>query len=65
MQVEGITFQLPKYRFAEESEEFMSIVTVGEGDGPIELDVALGDFESFLKVFLPRYAQHSNTKEVP
>ncbi|KAH6907068.1 hypothetical protein BKA70DRAFT_1150737 [Coprinopsis sp. MPI-PUGE-AT-0042] len=49
-----VTFQLPKYRFVEESEEFMRIVGGGEGDGPIELDVALGDFESFLKAFLPR-----------
>ncbi|KAH6893992.1 hypothetical protein BKA70DRAFT_1570733 [Coprinopsis sp. MPI-PUGE-AT-0042] len=50
--VEGITFQLPKYRFAEESDEFMRVAARGEGDGPIELDVTLGDFEAFLKVFL-------------
>ncbi|KAH6867901.1 hypothetical protein BKA70DRAFT_1492308 [Coprinopsis sp. MPI-PUGE-AT-0042] len=52
--VEGIIFQLPKYRFVEESEAFMEMVAKGGGDGPIDLDVALVEFESFLKVFLPR-----------
>ncbi|KAH6894024.1 hypothetical protein BKA70DRAFT_1320305 [Coprinopsis sp. MPI-PUGE-AT-0042] len=53
-QVEGVIFQLPKYRFVEESEAFMGMVAKGGGDGPIELDVALVEFESFLKAFLPR-----------
>ncbi|KAH6907066.1 hypothetical protein BKA70DRAFT_1563408 [Coprinopsis sp. MPI-PUGE-AT-0042] len=53
-QVEGVVFQLPKYRFVEDSEVFMEMVTTSEGAGVIELDVSLGDFESFLKAFLPR-----------
>jgi hypothetical protein len=53
-QVEDMTFQLPKYRFAEESDEFMTMVASSGADRAIELDVALGDFESFLKAFLPR-----------
>ncbi|KAH6907067.1 hypothetical protein BKA70DRAFT_1286143, partial [Coprinopsis sp. MPI-PUGE-AT-0042] len=44
--VEGVFFQLPKYRFVEESETFMAMVA--------PLDVALRDFEHFLKAFLPR-----------
>ncbi|KAH6867908.1 hypothetical protein BKA70DRAFT_1087318, partial [Coprinopsis sp. MPI-PUGE-AT-0042] len=52
--VEGIVFQLPKYRFVEESEVFMAMATGNKADEPIELDVGLGDFEGFLKVFLPR-----------
>jgi hypothetical protein len=48
-------FQLPKYRFVEESEWFMAMVAGSVGPNePIQLDVALGDFESFLKAFLPR-----------
>ncbi|KAH6894000.1 hypothetical protein BKA70DRAFT_1117533, partial [Coprinopsis sp. MPI-PUGE-AT-0042] len=54
IQVDGVMFQLPKYRFVEESEQFMRIFGGGEGGGPIDLDVSLGDFESFLKAFLPR-----------
>lgn len=51
--------QLPKYRFVEESDEFMGMIVGGVGlKEPIELDVALGDFESFLKAFLPRCVQH-------
>lgn len=39
----------------EESDEFMAVVAGGVGaNDPITLDVALGDFESFLKAFLPR-----------
>jgi hypothetical protein len=39
----------------EESDEFMRMVEGGVGcKEPIELDVTLGDFESFLKAFLPR-----------
>jgi hypothetical protein len=39
----------------EESDNFMAIVAGGvEPNEPIELDVALGEFESFLKAFLPR-----------
>ncbi|KAH6894004.1 hypothetical protein BKA70DRAFT_1570743 [Coprinopsis sp. MPI-PUGE-AT-0042] len=53
-QVEGVVFQLPKYRFVEDSEVFMEMVTTSEGDGVIELDVTLVEFESFLKAFLPR-----------
>jgi hypothetical protein len=54
-QVEGVIFQLPKYRFVEGSDEFMAMVAGGVGPNePIELDVALGDFETFLKAFLPR-----------
>ncbi|KAH6867902.1 hypothetical protein BKA70DRAFT_1414320 [Coprinopsis sp. MPI-PUGE-AT-0042] len=52
--VEGVVFQLPKYRFVEESEVFMEMVAKDAGDGPIDLDVSLVDFESFLKAFLPR-----------
>ncbi|KAH6901053.1 hypothetical protein BKA70DRAFT_1569126 [Coprinopsis sp. MPI-PUGE-AT-0042] len=54
MKVQGVAFQLPRYRFVEASEAFTGMVTKSEEDGPIELDVALGDFESFLKAFLPR-----------
>jgi hypothetical protein len=54
-QVEGVIFQLPKYRFVEESDKFMAMVAGDAGTNePIELHVALGDFESFLKAFLPR-----------
>ncbi|KAH6894020.1 hypothetical protein BKA70DRAFT_1570753 [Coprinopsis sp. MPI-PUGE-AT-0042] len=49
--VEGVVFQLPKYRFVEDSEVFTEMVAK---DGPIDLDVAPVDFESFLKAFLPR-----------
>ncbi|KAH6907054.1 hypothetical protein BKA70DRAFT_1105019, partial [Coprinopsis sp. MPI-PUGE-AT-0042] len=52
--VEGVVFQLPKYRFMEESEEFMGMVVGDKPGEPIELDVALEDFEGFLKAFLPR-----------
>ncbi|KAH6894007.1 hypothetical protein BKA70DRAFT_1077901, partial [Coprinopsis sp. MPI-PUGE-AT-0042] len=52
--VEGVVFQLPKYRFVEDSEVFMEMVTTSEGAGVIELDVTLVEFESFLKAFLPR-----------
>ncbi|KAH6894019.1 hypothetical protein BKA70DRAFT_1407494, partial [Coprinopsis sp. MPI-PUGE-AT-0042] len=52
--VEGVIFQLPKYRFVEDSEVFMKLVTTSEGDGVIELGVVLVEFESFLKAFLPR-----------
>ncbi|KAH6894003.1 hypothetical protein BKA70DRAFT_1160824 [Coprinopsis sp. MPI-PUGE-AT-0042] len=52
--VDGVVFQLPKYRFVEESDVFMEMVKTSEGDGVIELDVTLVEFESFLKAFLPR-----------
>jgi hypothetical protein len=54
VQVENVVFQLPKYRFVEESDEFMKLVEGDKSNDPIELDVALKDFESFLKAFLPR-----------
>jgi hypothetical protein len=39
----------------EESDNFMGLVAAGTGpDETIELDVALADFESFPKAFLPR-----------
>jgi hypothetical protein len=53
-QVEGVIFQLPKYRFVEESDEFMNMVAGHKSSDAIELDVALKDFEGFLKAFLPR-----------
>ncbi|KAH6893982.1 hypothetical protein BKA70DRAFT_1407471 [Coprinopsis sp. MPI-PUGE-AT-0042] len=59
--VGGTRFQLPLYRFVEESEFFAS--QYGLCDSPsrdgfatsvIELDVNLKDFECFLKAFVPR-----------
>ncbi|KAH6867909.1 hypothetical protein BKA70DRAFT_1029404, partial [Coprinopsis sp. MPI-PUGE-AT-0042] len=61
-QVEGVVFQLPKYRFVEESEVFIEMVAKNGGDGPIDLDVALVDFESFLKAFLPRASAMYNNR---
>ncbi|KAH6894023.1 hypothetical protein BKA70DRAFT_1570756 [Coprinopsis sp. MPI-PUGE-AT-0042] len=52
--VEGVIFQLPKYRFVEDSGVFMDMVQASKEDGVVELDVALVEFESFLKAFLPR-----------
>ncbi|KAH6893980.1 hypothetical protein BKA70DRAFT_1117632 [Coprinopsis sp. MPI-PUGE-AT-0042] len=59
--VRGTRFQLPLYRFVEESEFFAS--KYGLCDSPsrdgfatsvIDLDVSPKDFESFLKAFIPR-----------
>ncbi|KAH6907082.1 hypothetical protein BKA70DRAFT_1105024 [Coprinopsis sp. MPI-PUGE-AT-0042] len=61
--VANTRFQLPLYRFVEESEYFateyklwadVSKDGLATDDHVIELDVDLGDFECFLKVFLPR-----------
>ncbi|KAH6903364.1 hypothetical protein BKA70DRAFT_1514263, partial [Coprinopsis sp. MPI-PUGE-AT-0042] len=62
--VQGVVFQLPRHRFVEASEAFTGIVTKSEDDVPIELDVALGDFESFLKAFLPRASAMYDDKPI-
>ncbi|KAH6893985.1 hypothetical protein BKA70DRAFT_1532761, partial [Coprinopsis sp. MPI-PUGE-AT-0042] len=53
-------FQLPLYRFVEESEYFATEYKLsdatkeGYATDALELDVDLNDFECFLKGFLPR-----------
>ncbi|KAH6893975.1 hypothetical protein BKA70DRAFT_1037514, partial [Coprinopsis sp. MPI-PUGE-AT-0042] len=60
-QVSDTRFQLPLYRFVEESEFFSAQhglsdrnVKDGFSSALVELDVELKDFECFLKAFLPR-----------
>ncbi|KAH6867904.1 hypothetical protein BKA70DRAFT_1579029 [Coprinopsis sp. MPI-PUGE-AT-0042] len=62
LMVEGVVFQLPKYRFVEESDVFMGMVVGDKADESIELDVDLVDFEGFLKAFLPRASSMYDAK---
>ncbi|TFK23595.1 hypothetical protein FA15DRAFT_670312 [Coprinopsis marcescibilis] len=61
--VDCVLFQLPKYRFVEDSPTFAGQYGIGlehtdpNGSGPsvIELDATPPDFEYFIKAMYPRY----------